>query len=406
MVGAGPGGTTAALFLAKAGVECLLVDKARFPRDKICGDALSGKVVQLLRKLDPSILADLAAEPTQIGSSGVVFVAPNQKALRVPFRSSTQQLDYPAGFLCRRMDFDHFLVKQTRKYPGIRLLEGTEISRYTRQDGKWLLETADNSRSITARLLVIADGAHSRFARHHAGILRQDNHYVAGLRAYYRNVSGMDRENFIELHFLKEFLPGYFWIFPLSDNMANVGVGMRSDQVSSRKMHLKNKMLEMIASLPSLKERFSGAELVGDIRGYGLPLGSKKRKISGEGYMLIGDAGSLIDPFTGEGIGNAMASAMAASETAVSCLERNDLTSTALAAYDRLFYDRLWAELNLSYKMQRLGGHFPGLINLVVNKASANRTLSETISCMFEDLDMRDRLKKPSFYFKLMFGGN
>ncbi len=405
-MGAGPGGATAALFLAKAGVDCLLVEKARFPRDKICGDALSGKVVQLLKKLDPSILEDLAREPTQIGSSGVVFVAPNLKALRVPFRSSTRQLDGPAGFLCRRMDFDHFLVKQTRKYPGIQLLEGTEITKYSRRDDHWILESADGTRTITTRLLIIADGAHSRFARHHGSILQEDKHYVAGLRAYYRNVSGMDRENFIELHFLKEFLPGYFWIFPLSDHMANVGVGMRSDQVSSRKVHLKNKMLEMIGTLPSLKERFKGASLEGDIRGYGLPLGSRKRKISGEGYMLIGDAGSLIDPFTGEGIGNAMASAMAAAETAVSCLGRNDLGSAALASYDRLFYGRLWAELNLSYKMQRLGGHFPGLINLVVNKAAANRTLGETISCMFEDLDMRDRLKKPSFYFKLMFGGN
>jgi geranylgeranyl reductase family protein len=394
------------MFLAKAGIDCILVDKARFPRDKICGDALSGKVVQLLKKLDPSILSDLAAEPSQIGSSGVVFVAPNLKVLRVPFRSATLQLDYPAGFLCRRMDFDNFLVRQTRKYPGIKLMEGTQISEYSFDKGRWHISSKSRETTISAKILIIADGAHSQFARHQAGILQQDKHYVAGLRAYYRNVSGLDSENFIELHFLKEFLPGYFWIFPLSGGMANVGVGMRSDKVSAKKMHLKNTMLEMIRTVPSLKARFSDAELVGGISGYGLPLGSKKRKISGEGYMLIGDAGALIDPFTGEGIGNAMASAMAAAETAESCLRKNDCSALALGAYNRLFYGRLWAELRLSYKMQRLGGSFPGLINLVVNKAAANRTLSETISCMFEDLDMRDRLKKPSFYFKLLFGNS
>jgi len=405
-VGAGPGGTTAALSLARQGIDCVLADKAVFPRDKICGDALSGKVVQLLGKLDPAILADLSSRAFQIGSSGVIFAAPNLRSLRVPFRNEKRQLDHPPGYLCRRVDFDNFLLEQTSRYPGIQVLQGTEISSYRRENGEWILTTADGLTTIAANLIILADGAHSHFARHHAAIRQEPAHYVAGLRAYYRNVRDLDKENFIELHFLKEFVPGYFWIFPLSGGMANVGVGMRSDKVSARKMHLKRTMLEMISTCPSLKDRFRDAELVGDIRGYGLPLGSKKRKISGEGFMLIGDAGALIDPFTGEGIGNAMASAMAAVEVACKCITARKFDARATAEYDQLFYHRLWSELQLSYKMQRLGDHFPWLINLVVNKASKNKALSEMISCMFEDLDMRDRLKSPSFYFKLLSGRN
>ena len=73
-----------------------------------------------------------------------------------------------------------------------------------------------------------------------------------------------------------------------------------------------------------------------------------------------------------------------------------------MAQYDREVYGRLWDELKLSKRMQELV-KFPWLFNLVVNKAQKNKVLSEMISCMFEDLDMRDRLKSPGFYLKLIF---
>jgi flavin-dependent dehydrogenase len=118
IIGAGPGGTSAALFLAKQGVDCVLVDKARFPRDKICGDALSGKVVEVFRKLDAGIIDRLTAQSHALGSWGVTFVAPNRKGLRVPFKKEydTQRHQAP-GFISRRMDFDNFLVEECRKWP-------------------------------------------------------------------------------------------------------------------------------------------------------------------------------------------------------------------------------------------------------------------------------------------------
>ena len=161
-------------------------------------------------------------------------------------------------------------------------------------------------------------------------------------------------------------------------------------------------MLELIAKDPVLKARFKNAKLEGDVKGFGLPLGSKKRPISGEGFMLVGDAASLIDPFTGEGIGNALYSGMFAAEQAARCLEANDFSAAFMQNYDHAAYQRMWSELKLSHRMQKLV-NFPWLFNLVVNKARKNRTLSETISCMFEDLDMRERLKSPMFYFKILF---
>jgi flavin-dependent dehydrogenase len=183
--------------------------------------------------------------------------------------------------------------------------------------------------------------------------------------------------------------------------MANVGAGMLSSSVSKKKVNLKQDMLRAIANNPNIKERFANAELQGKIQGWGLPLGSKKRKISGDGFLLVGDAAALIDPFTGEGIGNAMYSGMLAAAHIKNCVEQNKYDDAFNAAYDKAFYDRQWDELKLSHTMQKLC-KYPWLFNLVVNKANKNKALRETISCMFEDLDLRAKLRNPLFYFKLL----
>jgi geranylgeranyl reductase family protein len=400
IIGAGPGGATTALFLAKAGIKTLLIDKAIFPRDKICGDALSGKVVEVLKKLDPAIILDFVQEENQIGSYGVNFIAPNLQVLHVPFGTNKDKLKNAPGFLSKRVHFDNYLIDIVKSNPLIELIENCSVNNFQKTKSGWKL-ISDNY-EIDTELLIDASGAQSLFARHQAGIAKDDKHYCAGLRAYYKNVKGLDPENYIELHFLKEFLPGYLWIFPLPNGEANVGVGMRSDVISKKKINLKKEMLNIIKTYPALKERFIDAELVDDIKGFGLPLGSKKRKISGDNYILIGDAASLIDPFTGEGIGNAMICGMKAAETIINDSSKNRFSSNALISYDEKVYNRLWKELLLSYRMQQLV-RFPWLFNFIVKKANNNKTLSETISCMFEDVDLRKKLKQPSFYFKLLF---
>src|ERR1035437_8893120 len=402
IIGAGPGGATTAMFLAKQGISSVSVDKAVFPRDKICGDALSGKVVSILKKLDATILDRFNASPIQLNSWGIKFVAPNLKELKIPFKVNYDTSSLPIGYISKRMDFDNFLVDETKKFPEINLIQGKEINDFTLVDDEWTITTKDNSTIIKAKLIIACDGAHSSFAKKIGNINMEPKHYCAGLRAYYSGVEDLDKDNFIELIFLKEFLPGYLWIFPLPDGMANVGVAMRSDIVSKRKVNLKTSMMNALETYPQFKERFKNARMVDDIKGFGLPLGSKKRKISGNNFMLVGDAASLIDPFSGEGIGNAMKSGMIAAQVAEKCISANNFSESFISQYDAEVYNKLWSELNLSRKMQSLV-NYPKLFNLVVNKASKNKVLRETIICMFDDLDLREKLKQPSFYFKLLF---
>ena len=171
--------------------------------------------------------------------------------------------------------------------------------------------------------------------------------------------------------------------------------------MSQKYVNLKADMLKAIANNPTIRERFRRAKLVDNIQGWGLPLGSIKRPLSGDGFLLVGDAGSLIDPFTGEGIGNAMYSGMMAANFIPEAIKQNRFDAEFLKTYDDAFYSRHWDELKLSHTMQKLC-KYPRLFNFVVNKANKNKTLRDTISCMFEDLDLRAKLRDPLFYFKLL----
>ncbi|TGE25395.1 geranylgeranyl reductase family protein [Hymenobacter aquaticus] len=406
ILGAGPGGATAALHLAAAGHKVLLIDKAVFPRDKICGDGLSGKVISELRRLGPEVLSRLSASAAQVPSWGIDFFAPNGRRLSVPFKPRyNPATDAPAGHVIKRLDFDDFLVREVRQRPEIELLEGVDVAQHERTaDGRWLLRTAEGEALVSARILLVANGAQSVFARHVAGHALEPAHHCAGVRAYYDGVQGLSADNFIELHFIKDFLPGYLWVFPLPNGQANVGVGMLTQAISAQKVNLREKLAEMLDTHPALRERFRAARRLGPVRGFGLPLGSKRRPISGNGYLLLGDAASLIDPFTGEGISHAMVSGRHAADWAGRALAAQDTSAAFLRQYDAAVYRRLGQELRLSHWLQRLL-QFPALFNFVANRAANNATLAETLSSMFLDLNLRERLRQPSFYVKLLFGG-
>ncbi len=401
IVGGGPGGSTAALQLARLGVRAVVVEKAVFPRDKVCGDALSGKVMRVLERIDPQLVQLVNADARRMPSWGVTFVAPGGKALRVPFSRETGVGEAP-GAILPRLAFDALLFEAVKRNGVVQVFEGTVAKRYTRTAEGWQVEL-EGGPSVQCRLILAADGANSHFARHMAGLPMEPRHHAAGVRAYYRGITGLDPQGFIELHFLKELLPGYLWIFPLPEGRANVGLGLRSDRVRERKLDLKAELHRLVTTHPSLKDRFAGAQAEGPAQGMGLPLGSKRLPLSGDGYLLIGDAGHLIDPFTGEGISHAMISGSHAAQVAHEALHKGRTDAAFLRTYDARVWKRLGQELAISTRLQDLA-HQAWLFDFVVERATRNPALADTISSMFTDLDLRARLKRPGFYMDLLLG--
>ena len=183
----------------------------------------------------------------------------------------------------------------------------------------------------------------------------------------------------IEIHFVEDLMPGYFWIFPLENGLANVGVGMLFKDLKKKKISLKNSMFKAIENNSLFKERFKNAKLEGEVKGWTLPLGSKHRKLTFNGCVLLGDAASLIDPFTGEGVGNAMTSGQIASEVIADAIKQNNFSTEFLAAYEQRLWAKLDPELKTSYRLQRMGSN-KFLLNFVMGKAAKKEKIREVIS--------------------------
>ncbi len=400
VLGAGPAGATFAAHAGALGLPVLLLDAHTFPRDKICGDALSGNTTYELEKLPKSPVPDFLERVPATPSGGIRFVAPGGKVLDLKLKRTRD--GFPSsGLVARRMDFDAFLWQQATAWPTVEFVQ-CKVQQIEALPQAWNIQT--NLGNIKAEVVVAADGAQSRFVRElQKGETIHRKHHSAGLRMYMENVQGFSSDGLIELHFRKDLLPGYFWMFPMPGNRANIGLGVRSDVVARNQMKLRPKLLEIVRENSLLGERFSEASALEQPQGFGLPLGSTRRKAGGNGYVVLGDAAGLIDPFSGEGIGPAMASGRLA---ALHLHEAWNGKTWMHRDFDS-FTNRLWKhvgdEFRISYLLQRLL-RFPVLFDAVVARCNRSPKWHQSLEMMLDRPEERKQMARPGFWLSLLRG--
>ena len=398
IVGAGPSGAPCAIKLADSGLKVALLDKASFPRDKTCGDALSVDVINQLSMLSGELAQEFEALENKIPSYGVKIFSPDHNFIDIPFIHKNEK---SCGYISPRINFDNLLFQHAKQYANIHIFENCVVNSVTVKEEIAKLETSVGT--FTANIVIGADGAHSVVSKQLGNIKVEKEHYSAGLRVYYEGVTNFHDENYIELHFFKNILPCYLWIFPLAGNKANVGIGLLSSVVSKKKINLKETLQDLLKTHPHLKSRFENATALETIKGYGLPLGSKKRNISGERFLLTGDAAALIDPFTGEGIANAIRSGRVAAAHVVDCFQQKNFSAAFNKNYDKEIYRRMWKEFKISRTLQRLVS-YPALFNFVIRKARQSKYLQKIFIDALANIEKKKKiLLKPAFYFRMLF---
>ena len=398
IVGAGPAGTTAALYAHQLGLNCILLDKAVFPRDKICGDALSGKSVRIMRELN---LLDEVEKLEGSEINRITFGSPSNKQFDINLQGTKNKDQITKGFVIPREIFDNYMfekadaVTETRQGFSVKdlIIENDHVIGVI---GK--TKNGDEE-EIRAPIVMGCDGSNSIVARKLGlYVMNMENTSVA-VRCYYEGVKGLTDQ--IELHYVKEVNPGYFWLFPAGEGKANIGIGLSKSDMKKEKRTLRQ-IMDEVTQTEYFKERFSDAKQLERPVGWNLPLGSIHRKNHGNGFMLLGDAAGLIDPFTGEGIGNAMVSGQYAMEIAAKCKKTGNFSESALAEYDVLLWEEVGKELRTSTKLQSLA-QSKFLLNFVINRASRNEEVQNIISGMLSHEIPKDELSSPLFYFKILF---
>ncbi len=396
IVGAGPAGCSAAIKLANSGLSIALLDKARFPRDKTCGDALSVDVINQLPMLSEELVPKFESLENKVASYGVKIFSPDHNHVNLPFIHKNKK---SCGFISPRLSFDHLLFQQAGAYPNVRVYQDCHISKVQVTTDRVMIDSGFGR--FTGSIVIGADGAHSVVAKSLGTIPVEKDHYSAGLRVYYENVTQFHAENFIELHFFKEVLPGYLWIFPLAGNRANVGIGMLSSDVAKKKVNLKEVLTRLLKTHPHLQERFKNARPLETIKGFGLPLGSKKRNLSGNRFLLAGDAAALIDPFSGEGVANAIRSGRVAADHVLACFRDNNFSASFNKAYDKEIYRRMWMEFRISRTLQNLV-RYPWFFNFVVRRAGQSRYVQKFLIDALANVEKKKKmLWKPAFYYRM-----
>ncbi|VVB57416.1 Digeranylgeranylglycerophospholipid reductase [uncultured archaeon] len=411
VVGAGPSGCSTALFLARAGHQVLLLDKARLPREKVCGDAVSGKSIGVLRELD--LLSQLT-KPAHGVINGLMMVAPSGKEVRVPFPNA-RDLDC-AGYCLRRQSTDSILQQAAKSEPTITLIENFAVRSLERDaqgnvcgvsgcdaDRATAAPPLNHERTYRARVLVGADGSGSVIARSLSLPPVPPEHTFMAIRGYWSGVAGLS--DHIELFFIDQVLPGYLWVFPMGDGTANVGLGILVSDVKKRSKHPNKVLTDAIAQHPQLAARFSNAKLEGSIGAWTIPNGSYVRASSGPGWVLVGDAASLVDPFSGEGVGNALSSGRLAAQAIDAALgkEAGDapLSASALAHYTSSVESLLRPEMQTSYKLQQ-ASRSKFLLNLFIGKAASKPAFRQMIIDMLGSDEKKEQVADPLFYLKLL----
>jgi geranylgeranyl reductase family protein len=305
VVGAGPAGSTVAHHLARRGLDVLMVDRATFPREKVCGDGLTPRAV--------GALLDLGVDPWGDGFHRVDVVrAHGPGGLRVEFPWPRNGPFPPVGLSRTRRDLDHLLVRRAIE-AGVRFLQATTVEKPLIEDGRVVgaaLHGQDETTTqVRAAFVVAADGASSRFATL-AGV-RRDPHapMAVAARTYVRSAVREDDafETFLTLRHDGRFLPGYGWIFPMGNGVLNVGAYLVRSERHPSPVSIREALQAFIRGLPADWE-VREEDSIGTVGSAPIPMGVNRTPLVLPGLLVVGDAAGMVNPFTGEGIGYAMES--------------------------------------------------------------------------------------------------
>lgn len=390
VVGAGPAGASTAALLAERGLQVALLDKARFPRVKPCAEYVNPEAARILERLGlrEAVLAAGAAQ-----FRGMRVHSPGGHIVPIDYVADAGR---PALGLSR-FRLDALGVERCREL-GVTVLEATRVRDVIVENGvvRGVRGTGPaGSVELRGRVVVGADGHHSSIARALGLDLPVRWPRRIGLAAH---VEGFALSGDMgEIHVGRA---GYCGIAPQEDGRVNVAMVVDSTRFEARAGRPDDFFEAALRGYPGLIGRVDGARRVSPVRGVG-SLARRVRRVTGDGYVLVGDAAGFFDPITGEGIYDALRGGELAASAIITSLERGGATAEALRQYDEARQHEFGNKRRAAWLAQ-LFVISPRLMDYAFDRLASDPVAVATMTGVFGNYRDAGELLRPRFLWRAL----
>ena len=381
IIGAGPAGTSTAISFKKLNpdLEVAIVDKSIFPRDKSCGDAIGPGVIHALKRFGIEDILDSQPPVISTSLSGTGNIEIRNYIPKVNNKEDS------IVYVIPRKEFDYKLLAKALNL-GVKDFTGYRFVGMEKSSKGWLVEISNNedSISINSKLLVGADGANSRVRKSLGLASNNDKDKAIAIRAY------VDSPNFVE-YFNERSLffeinlsaaKGYAWAFPSKNELVNIGIGVPLNLFKQNDMDI-NLLLDIFVN--KLESKGIVIRDIRDEKSYILPLASVSKKISHDQAALVGDAASMINPMSGEGIFYGIEAGYILAKNTYNKFDSKDLLNEGLNLFEKEFNNRFRKHF-LSCSLARQVLEVPFMTKRLLKIAKYNKaTIDFVIELLFDE---------------------
>ncbi|MDC3065216.1 NAD(P)/FAD-dependent oxidoreductase [Acidimicrobiaceae bacterium] len=382
IIGAGPSGSNAAISYKNLNPDLKvgLIDKSIFPRDKSCGDAIGPGVISALKRFnnqhildnEPQVVSTTLYGPENIGIQNYIPEVKNKEDSIV--------------YVIPRIDLDNRILNLAKDLD-VDVFEGYSFVSFEKDlDNKLIVEikNGDNTTKLGAKILVGADGANSRVRKQLNVNTNSDWHKAIAIRAY------IDSPNYLEIFKERTLMfeinvsaeKGYAWAFPSKGNLLNIGIGVPLNIFKKEKLDINVLLQDFITQLTN---RGVVVENIRDEKSYLLPFASSRPKFRNDiNVALIGDASSMINPMSGEGIFYGMEAGYLLAKNTYNLIDSPELTK-GIADYEKAFSKR-FRKHYLSCALARLLLQSPFMTKRLLKVASNDQnTIDFVVELLFDE---------------------
>lgn len=401
VIGAGPAGLLACFWLQKLNIPHALLEKESFPRPKSCADILTSKAIRRLNEVDPQFIPEMVATGMMKPINGTYLSAVDDARLKLKYKWLDDKEGVFSSCSIDRADLDNYLLNKVKTSSLTTVLTGVQVTSVERAEEYCTIHLKGRV-PITSKMVIVSTGSNFNPFTQHKNYNIDDKHLALGIRAYYKGVE-VDDNDFCHFYTDDHIMPGGFYVAPLQNGLYNVNMVIRKDIVKARKLDLKKEFEDFIITNEQVKDSFKNATRVSSYMGSSLALGTKKRSICGDRYLLAGDAAGLIDLISANGIPQAMLSGKLAALQVEKSLSRNNYSKNFLKQYETALFKAIKGDLSvgrvlnplLSYKL--VNNTVLKAVRIFSRSASKNSNLAELLYAKRPAL----LLFNPLFYLRL-----